>query len=179
MWQILGDEFATYPAVEKNSIKKLAQNKWFLGELNFGVMLLLAKNCEMEKDIPIESVAVTNYYPHPWSNEAWASNRAPPPPMTILWTLNWTPPPSFFTGPPSPPAGSTVMFWMPWIPHFELHCRPPAVFLTSIFYNSSLLLPSCTTKSLRNFNPHCLSSSKEVGKTCKNILCRNFLNWIK
>ena len=39
--------------------------------------LPLAQNCDIEKDIPIESEAVTNCHPHPWSNEAWASN--PPP----------------------------------------------------------------------------------------------------
>ena len=39
----------------------------------------------------------------------------------------------------SPPAGATVMLWMPWIPHFELHCRPPLLLNATLFYSKAPL----------------------------------------
>ena len=48
----------------------------------------------------------------------------------------------------SPPAGATVMLWMPWIPHFELPRRPPLLLNATMF----LLKGTTVMSKLRETN---------------------------
>ena len=154
-----------------------------LGEKQNLLLLLIAQNCDMAKDIPIESEAVTNCHPHPWSNEAWASN---PPPMTILWTLNWTPPPSFFTGPPHAVTprwiDSNVLnalntsLWGSLPPPCRPFCHNILQQFSATLKHNWLLSQFYATSTPTAWAEELLGSGEDLQKC--SLICRNSNNWI-
>ena len=112
--------------------------------------------------------------------------RLIPPPMWILWTLNWTPPPSFFTGPPHAVTprwiDSNVLnalntsLWGSLPPPCRLFCHNILQQFSATLKHNWLLSQFYATSTPTAWAEELLGSGEDLQKC--SLICRNSNNWI-